>query len=61
MEFRLGETYNDKGSKSHKDDQFMRYLDNGFKTIPNSGGIRRHNYKHINIKKKYMQKLIIFQ
>ena len=53
MEFRLGETYNDKGSKSHKDDQFMRYLDNGFKTIPNSGGVRRHNYKHINIKKKY--------
>jgi hypothetical protein len=48
MEWYVNCGYRDKGGWRHEDDQFLKYLHNGTKTIPNSGGIRFQNFININ-------------
>jgi hypothetical protein len=46
----VNSTYDDKGSWRNPNDQFMRFLHNGARTIANSGGIRWQKFTSINPK-----------
>lgn len=46
----VGNTYIDKSSKKHPDDQLLRWLDNDNVSIANLGGIRKKSYTKIEKK-----------
>ena len=47
--YRVGHTCRDRGSPEHSDDELLRWLRSGGKTIPNAGGIRYREFTQLRI------------